>query len=224
MVSVRHGDIKGQLLSQEGIRPAFEDAAFYINGQVSPLRIQNSFDILALQTLSNLVRLAEQMQVAVRRDLANEGDSPGRDGQRFDGNGIAGWKFLKFALPSVFLGVQTAEPSLDMLGIYRLFQTLQFTSKRRDPGKMSLEQAWLEESVEIFHAAIVLGSGRWDKHRLDREMQTESDYSRQVPCGRTPAEVLASVVQLDLVGPSETLPGVAEEVENGFHMAGTAQF
>jgi hypothetical protein len=79
------GDIKCRLLAQVRIRPAFEDAAFYIDGQVNPLCIENSLEVLSFHSFADLERLAEQMQVALWRDLSNECDSPNRDGQGFMG-------------------------------------------------------------------------------------------------------------------------------------------
>jgi hypothetical protein len=139
VVTARLGDIKCWLLAQVRIRPAFEDAAFYVDGQVSPLCIQNRLDILSFHSFADLERLAEQMQVALRRDLANECDSPNRDGQGFCGNRVAGWQFLKFALAAVFLGSQAAQSSLRVLCIDGILQALQFTFESADASKMMLE-------------------------------------------------------------------------------------
>jgi hypothetical protein len=47
--------------------------------------IQNNLDVLTLQALADFESLAEQINIAIGRDLSNEGDAPGCDGQRIGG-------------------------------------------------------------------------------------------------------------------------------------------
>ena len=71
---------KWRLLFQERIGPAFEHLPLAINSQIAVLSVQDGFDIFTFQTLADFEGLTKQMDVAIRRDLTNKGDSPGSDG------------------------------------------------------------------------------------------------------------------------------------------------
>src|SRR5688572_16081849 len=86
---------------------------------------------------------------------------------------------------------------------------------------MTLEQAWLEPAIEVFHAPVAVGLRRWDQYQLGSEAQTQPNDSRKITCGRSPADDFAGVVELDAGRATEALPAFAQEVENGFHLAGT---
>src|SRR5690242_493276 len=89
-------------------------------------RVQNSPNIFSLQALANLEGLAEQVDIAIRRDLAHEGDPPGGDGQWLGGNEIPLRQLPQLALPAILGGCQAAQPLLNMLGVNRLFQSAEF--------------------------------------------------------------------------------------------------
>jgi hypothetical protein len=61
---------------------------------------------------------------------------------------------LKFALATVFLGGQAAQPLLDRVSIDRLFHALQFMPQSSNVSKMALPQSRLKPGVEIFDAAV----------------------------------------------------------------------
>jgi hypothetical protein len=65
----------------------------------------------------------------------------------------------------------------------------------------------------------VVRAGRRDEDRLDPEAQAQPDDPRQIPGGRSPAEELARVVELDLLGPTQVLPALAQEGQDGLHLA-----
>lgn len=91
-------------------------------------------------------------------------------------------------------------------------------------GIALLEQAGLEPPVEPFDPAIALRSGRWDEYGLDAETQTQPNDARQVPGCWSPADELAADVELKLLGSSQSFPALAQEVQDGLHLARTAQF
>ena len=76
---------------QERIRKALEDATLAINREVSAFCIQQNFNIFAIEPFADKEGLAEQMDVAVFRDLAKEGDSSSGNRQRLLWDEIVEW-------------------------------------------------------------------------------------------------------------------------------------
>jgi hypothetical protein len=87
-----------------------------------------------------------------------------------------------------------------MLRIDRLLPALQFALEGAHPGEVTLKEPGLEPAVEVFDAALALGSGRWNEHRLDLEAQAQANDPRQIAGGGSPTEELAGIVELDLNG------------------------
>ncbi len=85
----------------ERIGPALDDATLSVNGEISFLRIEHDFDVLALQPLADLEGLAEQLNVSVGRDLTNERHVPHRDGQRVERNVEVRGQLLQFLLAAM---------------------------------------------------------------------------------------------------------------------------
>src|SRR5574338_229889 len=111
-----------------------------------------------------------------------------------------------------------------MLRVHCILQTLQFAFESADASKMTLEQTWLEPAVKVLHASVVLRSGWWNEDRLDLKAQAQPDQPREIPCSGSPAQILASVIQLDLLRATERLPAIAQKVQNCLHFARTTQF
>src|SRR5574341_1242367 len=115
-----------RLLIQERIGPPLEHAAPAIHGEMPTPGIQDDLNIFPLQALADLESLAEQMDIAVGRDLSDEGDPPGGNGQWLGRDEIASGQFLEFAAAAILGWRQTAQAPLDMLGVDRVLQALQF--------------------------------------------------------------------------------------------------
>ena len=83
-----------RLLLQERIGPTLEHAALPIDRQLPASGIQDDLNIFVLQALADLERLAEQMDIAIGRDLSDESDSPGGNGQWLGWDELASGQFL----------------------------------------------------------------------------------------------------------------------------------
>lgn len=186
--------------------------------------IQNNLDVLTLQALADFESLAEQMDIAIGRDLSNESDAPGCDGQRIGGYAIGRGQLVQFALSPMLFGGQASQALLDMLGVDGVLQALQFAFQGAQLGVMALEQARLEPAVEMFDTAIALRACRWDQHRLGSEAQAQAQNAGEVTGGGSPADDLTGIIELHLGRDAQGFPALAQEVDNGFHLAGTVDF
>src|SRR5581483_7909995 len=106
-----------------------------------------------------------------------------------------------------------------MLGVDRVLPALQFEFQSADPHEMTLQQTGLKPAIEAFDYPIALRPGGWDEDGFDLEPEAQPNYAREVACRRTPAEVFAGIVELELGGTPQALPTVAQEDQNVFHAA-----
>src|SRR5512139_3602146 len=114
-----------RLLLQELIGPTLEDATLAIDSELCAFCIELHFNILSFQTFADEEGLAEQVNIAMRRDLPEEGDVSRCDAQRFGGNDIVEWQFADLD-PFAMLGrCQATELRLRVLGIDGLLQAMQ---------------------------------------------------------------------------------------------------
>ena len=60
----------------------------------------------------------------------------------------------------------------------------------------SLEQHWLEPTVEVLDGTIALGAGWRDEDWFDLQPQTQTDDAAKITCRITKAAELATVVEL----------------------------
>src|SRR5262249_45200313 len=98
-----------------------------------------------------------------------------------------------------------------------------FPAQLPGPPESPLEKPRLEPAVEVLDAPVELRFPLGDKHRLDAEVQAESDDPREPACRWTPARQLAGVVELDLLRQPQILPALSEEPEHLIHAARAGQ-
>ena len=79
------------------------------------------------------------MDVAVGRDLPNEGDTPSRDGQRLGRDGEVMRELLQFLPTPMLVGRQAAQPPLGMLGVDGCLQACQFVFECAGPREVPLQ-------------------------------------------------------------------------------------
>jgi hypothetical protein len=120
-----------------------------IDRELCAFCIKLHFNIFSFQTFADEKGLAEQVNIAMRRDLTEEGDASCCDLQRFGGNDIVEWQFADLD-PFAMLGrCQATELRLRVLGIDGLLQAMQLAAQSADPRVVPLEQAYLEPPVVI---------------------------------------------------------------------------
>src|ERR1700687_1350951 len=213
-----------RLMGHKRVGPTLEEAALHIDGEMGALGIEHGFDVLALQPLANFEGLAEQVNLAVGCDLPDEDHAPGRNRQRDERNDEACGQLLQLLPASILLWRQATQAALNVLDIDRVLQPLEFVLEGGDARVVTLQQPWLEPAVEPFHRSVALGPGGRNEDWFDLEAQPHTNHPRQVARSRPPAEVLAGIVELDLLGPAERLPALAQEGQDGLHLARTAEF
>src|SRR5574341_2055826 len=106
---------ESRLVFQERIGPAFEDASFDIDCQLSTLCIQDNLNILTFQSLANTEGLTEQMDFAMNGHLPNEGYATSSNGQSVGRYNETRRYFLKLLAPSILFRRQATQSSLHML-------------------------------------------------------------------------------------------------------------
>jgi hypothetical protein len=114
------------------------------------------------------------MDIAVGRDLADEADPTGGYGERFGGNQKPLRKLPQFALSAVLGRGQPAQALLNMLGVDRFFQPLEFALQRAQLLVVALKQAWLEPAIESLDTSLALGASGWDEYWLDAKPQAQA--------------------------------------------------
>ena len=89
--------------------PALDDAALCIDGELRSLRIEHRLNELPLQALADLEGLAEQVDVALGRDLTNERHTSGGEGQRVERDIETGRQLLEFLPPAMLFWCQATQ-------------------------------------------------------------------------------------------------------------------
>lgn len=112
---------------------------------------------------------------------------------------------------------------MNMLSGDHLLQSLQFALQLSRPRISSLEQMHLKPAVEILNRPIVLRPVGRNEDGFDAKAQTKANDPREIAGGGSPAHEFASIVELNLGGPTQVLPTFAQELQNVVHFAGTAQ-
>src|SRR5262249_30401712 len=132
-------------------------------------------------------------------------------------------QLLQPQAPAVLRRRLPSQPRVDVLGVDRLLQSPQLPTQVTRPGEVVLEQRVLEPAVEILDAAVELRLPFGDEHGADAVAQAQPDHPRQGPRRLPPAGPFAGVVELDLRGPAQVLPALAEEPQDLVHAAGLRQ-
>ena len=163
-----------------------------------PASIQDDLDVVELIPPTGRECLPQECDLATSGYLANEDDAAFGNGQSVGVEIEFGWQSAQALSPSILRRRALSQTRLNMLFVDRGHPSSEFASQDGGVLEVSLEEQRLEPAVEVFHGAIALGTALGNEDGRHAQVETQSNYARQIVCRFAPTAELASIVELHL--------------------------
>src|SRR5262245_2346468 len=212
-----------QLLVQQFVGPALQDAAVEVRCQLPTLGVRHQTQVQTPLSLPHSNARAQPRDCPSHAYPPADGDALRRQRLPLRRHHEAPRQFPQAQTPAVLRWRSAPQARVDVLRVDRLLQPRQFPPQVTRPPEAVLQKWLLKPAVEVLDTAVELRLPFGDEHRADAVAQAQPDHPRQRARARPPAAQFAGVVELNLLRQAQILPAFAEEPQDLVHAAGVGQ-